>query len=108
MANRGRSGTRGRDVEQQQATAQDLAVAAFSFLAAEPARLRGFLEMTGIPLESIREAARETHFLAGVLEHISNDEPLLLAFAAQAGLDPNEVIHARAILAGHCWKRKTP
>jgi hypothetical protein len=95
-------------VEQQQARAQDVAVAAFGFIAAEPRRLGRFLEMTGIALESIREATRETHFLAGVLDHISNDEPLLLTFAAQTGIDPNEVIRARAILTGQRWERDTP
>jgi hypothetical protein len=108
MANRGTSEHTGLGVEQQQLRAQNVAVAAFGFIAAEPRRLGRFLEMTGIALESIREATRQTHFLAGVLDHISDDEPLLLAFAAQTGIDPNEVGRARTVLAGHCWERDTP
>jgi tetraacyldisaccharide-1-P 4'-kinase len=108
MANRGRSENRRLGVEQQQTRALDLAVAALGFIAGEPQRLDRFLEMTGVALESLREASRETHFLAGVLDHISGDEPLLLAFAAQTGIDPNEVMRARAVLTGHCWERDTP
>jgi hypothetical protein len=105
MANRDR---RRLGAKQQQASARDVAVAAFAFIAAEPGRLGRFLEMTGIGLESIREATHQTHFLAGVLDHIGDDEPLLLAFAAQNGIDPNEVIRARSVLNGHCWERDTP
>jgi uncharacterized protein DUF3572 len=108
MANRGRSENCRPGVERQHARAQDVAVAVFGFIAAEPQRLGRFLEMTGIALESIREATRETHFLAGVLDHISADEPLLLAFGAQTGIDPNEVVRARAVLTGHCRERDTP
>jgi hypothetical protein len=108
MAARGRSESSRLGVEQQQARAQDLAVAAFDFIAAQPRRLGHFLEMTGVSPESIRETARETYFLAGVLDHISDDEPLLVAFAAQTGIDPNEIIRARDVLTGHCRERDTP
>jgi hypothetical protein len=107
MASRDRSQCREPGAKQQQGRAQDLAVAAFVFIAAEPRRLRRFLEMTGIALESVREAARQRHFLAGVLDHIGEDEPLLLAFAAQNGIDPNEVMRARAILSGRCLEHDT-
>ena len=84
----------------QRASADQLAVAAFEFIAAEPRRLVRFLDMTGIAPESIRKASREANFLAGVLDHLSEDEALLVAFCAQAGIDPNEVVRARAVLGG--------
>jgi hypothetical protein len=105
MANRDR---RSLGAKQQQARARDVAVAAFAFIAAEPRRLGRFLEMTGIALDSIREATQQAHFLSGVLDHIGDDERLLLAFAAQNGVDPNEVIRARSVLDGNCWERDTP
>jgi hypothetical protein len=108
MANRDRLKSSERALEQQQARAQDVAVATFDFIAAQPRQFGRFLEMTGIALESIREATRETNFLAGVLDHLSGDESLLLAFCAQTGIDPNEVIRARAVLGGHCWERDMP
>jgi len=70
------------------------------FLAADPDRLAGFLNMSGIAAEDIRAAAREPRFLAGVLEHMLGNEGLLVAFAADAGIDPAEVARARAALGG--------
>jgi hypothetical protein len=80
--------------------AEALAVAALSFLAGEPERLGAFLALSGIGPESIRAAAREPHFLAGVLDHVASDERLLVAFAAHAGVDPAEVERAQMALAG--------
>ena len=87
--------------------AQALAVAALSFLAAEPARLGRFLALSGIGPEKVRDAAREPRFLAGVLEHVCGDERLLLDFAADAQIKPAEVERARAALGG-TWERDLP
>ena len=88
--------------------ADGLAIAAVEFLAGEPARIARFLDMTGITIESIRTAAGEPRFLAGVLDHVTNDEPLLLAFSRQAGVDPNEIVAARDILMDDSRERDTP
>ena len=64
--------------------------------------------MTGIGPDSIREAAREPRFLAGVLDHVAGDEALLRAFAAENGVDPDTVMRARELLAGASWERDTP
>jgi hypothetical protein len=77
-----------------------LAIAALSYLAAEPERLGVFLALSGIGPESIRAAASEPHFLAGVLDHVASNERLLLAFAEHAGIDPVEVGRAQMALAG--------
>jgi Protein of unknown function (DUF3572) len=87
--------------------AESLAIAAFSFIAEEPDRLGRFLAVTGVELARIREAAREPHFLAGVLEHMLADESLLLAFADSAGIDPVEIARARQAL-GRTWERDLP
>jgi hypothetical protein len=94
--------------EQRQAAAEELAIAALGFIAAEPERLGRFLAVTGIGPDSIRQAAREPHFLAGVLEHIAGDERMLMAFAAEIAIDPSDVIPARDTLAGERWERDTP
>jgi hypothetical protein len=88
-------------------TAESLAIQALGFIASEPDRLAGFLNMTGIAAEDIRAAAREPRFLAGVLEHMLGNEGLLIAFAADAGIDPAEVGSARAALVGS-GKRDVP
>ena len=80
--------------------AETMAIAALSFLAEEPDRLGAFLALSGIGPESLRAAAGEPHFLAGVLEHVVSDEKLLLDFAAHQGIDPFDVTRARQALAG--------
>src|SRR5262249_57875428 len=92
----------------QQEAAEALAIAALGFIAAEPERLGRFLATTGIGPDSIRAAAREPQFLAGVLDHVTGDEPLLRAFAAEHGIDPGEVTRAPDMIAGARWERDTP
>ncbi len=88
--------------------AESLAIQALNFLAEDPARLARFLALSGLDPGSIRSAAAESGFLAGVLEHLGNDEALLVAFAADAGVRPAEVNQARRILSGHDWEREMP
>ena len=87
--------------------AEILAIQALSFIAAEPERLNGFLNATGLTLDRLRESANEPDFLAGVLEHMLADESLLLAFAELAAIDPADVTRARAALGGN-WERDIP
>ncbi len=100
MKERRSSGARRPDPEVRQQAAEQLAIAALGFIAGEPERLGRFLALTGIGPESIRAAAREPNFLLGVLDHVAGDESLLLAFAEQSGIDPDDVARARAALAG--------
>jgi|SRR5437867_6806395 len=90
------------------AAAQELAIAALGFIAAEPERLGHFLAVTGIELHSIRAAAREPPFLAGVLDHVAAEEQLLRAFAAENDIGPAAVMRARDMLAGRQWEPDTP
>ena len=87
--------------------AEMLAIQALGFIAEEPERLQSFLVATGLTVEHIRAAARERHFLAGVLEHMLSDESLLVAFADSAGLDPAAVARAHQVLGGR-WERDVP
>jgi hypothetical protein len=88
-------------------TAEMLAVQALAFIGEDDTRLGGFIASTGIAVESIRDAARESNFLAGVLEHILADENLLIAFADSAGINPAEVAGARQALS-EVWERDLP
>jgi Protein of unknown function (DUF3572) len=88
-------------------TAEMLAVQALAFIAEDDSRLGGFVASTGVAPQSIRAAAREPDFLAGVLEHILADETLLLAFADVAAINPAEVARARQAL-GTIWERDLP
>jgi uncharacterized protein DUF3572 len=88
-------------------TAEMLAVQALAFIAEDEVRLSSFVASSGIAVQSIRTAAREPNFLAGVLEHILSDEHLLMAFAEGAGINPADVARARRAL-GTIWERDLP
>jgi uncharacterized protein DUF3572 len=88
--------------------AEKLAVSALSYLAGEPERLGAFLAATGIGPEMIRKAAADPAFLAGVLDYVAADEPLLVAVAQNAGIAPQDVEHAQAVLNGRPWQREVP
>ncbi|MGH6672516.1 MAG: DUF3572 domain-containing protein [Xanthobacteraceae bacterium] len=87
--------------------AEMLAVQALGFIAEEPRTLSRFLESSGLSAEQIRLASRQPGFLAGVLEYVLGDEPLLIAFAESAGINPAEVARATSALGGH-WERDVP
>jgi hypothetical protein len=87
-----------RDVTPQH-SAEALAIRALGFLGRNPERLARFLSATGLEPETLRAAAVETGFLAGVLDHIAADENLLLAFAADESIDPATLARAREVLA---------
>jgi len=89
--------TRG-EVNQREAAAE-LAIAALTFLAGDEDRLGRFLALTGIAPASLRAAAREPEFLLGVLDYVTGDEALLVAFANESGIDPQDAARARDALA---------
>ena len=88
--------------------AENLAIQALGFMAGEPERLGTFLAATGIGPEMIRKAAANPSFLAGVLDHVCGDEALLIAVADHAGIAPQDVEHAQAVLSGRPWQREVP
>ncbi len=88
--------------------AETIAIQALNFLAEDPDRLGRFLALSGLDPRSIRSAAAESGFLAGVLSHLGSDETLLVAFAAAADVTPAEVDRARRLLAGGDWEREVP
>ncbi|MCI0598823.1 MAG: DUF3572 domain-containing protein [Beijerinckiaceae bacterium] len=81
------------------AAAESLAIEVLTFLAGEPARLDRFLSLSGLEAGHLRSAAADPGFLGSVLDYLASDEPLLLAFAANAGHEPSTVSKAREILS---------
>ncbi len=88
--------------------AEALAIQALSFIGNDAAELGRFLALTGIGPAELRSAAHEPGFLTGVLDHILGYEPLLLAFAKDAALQPFDVALAREVLGGARWEREQP
>lgn len=91
-----------------QEMAEKLAVQALSYLAGDPEQLGRFLALSGLGPETLRTASRDPHFLAGVLDFVAGDERLLVAFADDVELKPQDVMQARAVLSGTPWERETP
>lgn len=85
----------GYSSEQAEATA----ISALGFIAGDAELLPRFLAITGIEAASIREAAREPGFLAGVLDFLLAHEPSLMRFASETATDPASVAEARRALA---------
>jgi hypothetical protein len=83
-------------------TAEGIAAQGLAFLAEEPARLAGFLNVTGLTPDQIREQAATPEFLAAVLEHLAGDESLLLVFAANTTVAAETVTPALALLQQAC------
>ena len=89
-------------------SAEGLAIQALSFIAGEPEELARFLTLTGLDSASIRRAAADPGFLAGVLDYVAGNEPLLLAFAEHCGVDPATIDRAHRALCGQTWDRDVP
>lgn len=81
--------------------AEMLAIRALQYLAGDERLMAGFLALTGVAVEDMREAAASPDFLSGVLDHLLGDEASLLAFAAQAGHPPTDIAIARDVLSRH-------
>lgn len=79
--------------------AEQVAIAALGWLAGQPEALGRFLATAGIGPQSLRQAAEDPQFLVGVLDYFLSDEPLLIAFAEQAGLPPRTIANARQALS---------
>ncbi|MFZ1679501.1 MAG: DUF3572 domain-containing protein [Rhizobiaceae bacterium] len=89
--------------------AEAIAVAALGFIAGDPDLLGRFLALSGIDVGSIRAAAREPGFLAGVLAFIAAHEPTLVAFCAASAIEAPEVMRAMRALPGGeaAWEGST-
>ena len=82
-----------------QEAAEILALQALAFLAADERGLEGFLRMSGLDPDELRERANEHNLLAAVLDYLMGDEKLLLAFTAEYGCPDDAPRRARTILS---------
>jgi hypothetical protein len=81
------------------ADAEEMAVKALTFLAADGERLARFLALTGLGPDTLRAAAASPGFLVAVFDHVAADEALLLGLAEALGTRPEAILEARRLLA---------
>lgn len=80
--------------------AGEIALKLLSFLAGDADQLGRFMALSGLSPQDVRQNLQEPQFQAGLLDFALSDESLLLAFAANEGLDPGSVMRARSRLPG--------
>lgn len=81
--------------------AEMLAIDVFSWLAGQPDAIGRFLSLTGIEPAEVRSAAARSGFLAAVLDFVSRDEALLVAYASYADIPASRVAAAVRTLNGN-------
>ncbi len=90
----------GRSKALSREDAETIALQALGFLAAEPARIGRFLSLTGMEPATLMAGAETAAVQVAVLDHLLGDESLLMVFSGHAGLNPDAVAVARALLDG--------
>lgn len=80
--------------------AETIAAEGLAFLAADERRLTRFLSLTGLSPHELRAVLGAPETLRAVIEHISEDESLLLVFAASVSRRPEDIAAALALLSG--------
>lgn len=80
--------------------AETVALQALAWIAADPERLGAFLAASGAGPADLARGARDPAFLGAVLDALLQSDADVLAFCAEAGLAPTELLSARAALPG--------
>ena len=79
-------------------TASAIALTSLTFLAQDQQRLEQFMATTGIDVDTLRASASQPHMMASVLEYLTQDESLLLVFAANSNTAPQSLLPALHVL----------
>lgn len=80
--------------------AEEIAVLALGWMAADDEVLGGFLGVTGAAPEDLRVRAQEPEFLGFVLDYLLADDALTERFLTENGLGPADPFTARQMLPG--------
>lgn len=79
--------------------AETIGLQGLAFLLSEPRQLERFLSETGLSPDEIRANTGSREVLEAALTVLVGDEALLLTFAANAGLPPEDVVKAHRNIA---------
>ncbi|WP_316861658.1 DUF3572 domain-containing protein [uncultured Cohaesibacter sp.] len=78
--------------------AEDVAIKALGFLSQDGELLERFFALTGLDPSEIRTIATEPSFLAAVLDFMLSDDSIILTFAANNAMAPEDVMAAKVKL----------
>ena len=78
--------------------ASELAISALMHIVKDEELTANFLSETGFDVADLRKTLQEPGFAAIMLDYLCSHESLLLAFAAEQGIDPTEPEAARQFL----------
>ncbi|MEM1288091.1 MAG: DUF3572 family protein, partial [Pseudomonadota bacterium] len=67
------------------------------FLSAQPEELSRFLKISGVEPDELRALMGNVDFERGLVDYISQNEPLLMAFCEATGTDPSLVSRLQAL-----------
>jgi hypothetical protein len=90
-----------------QVDAETLAAEGLAFLADDEGRLVRFMSESGMDPGTLSANAGSNDVLLAVIDHICNDESLLLVFAASRSVNPETVMQAAVLLQGRPHERST-
>jgi hypothetical protein len=79
--------------------AERLALDALSYIIADSERMVRFLAISGLHPDTIRSAASEPGFLAGILDYVAADEALLIGLAETLQTKPEHLMEAHRTLS---------
>lgn len=80
--------------------AEILALEVLAWIAGDEDRLAALMSASGAGLDALRGQAADPEFLGFVLDFVTAGDDALLAFCADAGRRPAELLAARAALPG--------
>jgi len=80
--------------------AEILAFETLGWLAGEPEDLQKFLNLSGLGVEALRQAAGSPEMSVAILDYLLANEELLLRFCEAAEAKPRDLHLARHVLGG--------
>jgi hypothetical protein len=80
--------------------ASDIALNLLAFVASDEERFERFCALSGLIESEVRERLTDPSFLGFVFDYVMQDEPMLLAFAAEHNIKPERFMALRRTLPG--------
>ena len=77
-----------------------IAIKSLAYISQSPDELAKFLNNTGLEPTDVIRLRENMHFLGGVLDFVTNDQSLLLAFCSHEDFSPAQIENARYKLTG--------